>query len=111
MPVADGIQNIDPLILEFDKDLYVQEYCKTQFADIKIHIKIISYLRKIEKHFQRLLVNDEGDYWETKDKKKLQVQMDIIHNLIENKKKENPKMDGPFKMSNGRIFDLLTNEE
>src|SRR5690606_12779889 len=31
-------ENSEPLIFEFDKDLYVQEYCKTQFSNIETHI-------------------------------------------------------------------------
>ncbi|MBK6840046.1 MAG: hypothetical protein IPG90_18650 [Bacteroidetes bacterium] len=30
-------QNSDPLWIEFDKDNYIQEYCKTQFAGIDVH--------------------------------------------------------------------------
>jgi hypothetical protein len=35
--------NSEPMLLEFDKDNYIQEYCKTQFADINIHVMLIKY--------------------------------------------------------------------
>jgi len=101
---------IDPFILEFDRDLYIQEYCKTQFADIDTHIKIIDFLREIEKHFQELLIDDEGEYWETNNKTILQEHIDNCNKVMENMKMENPKTDGPYRMSNGRILDLITDD-
>jgi hypothetical protein len=103
-------QSIDPFILEFDKDLYIQEYCKTQFADIDVHLTIINFLRDIEKYFQRLMVNDEGEYWETNDIRILQEHIDNCNRVMEEQKTKNPKMNGPYRMSNGRIFDLLTDD-
>jgi hypothetical protein len=48
----------DPLILEFDEDLYVQEFCKTQFADINIHVLIIDLLKQIQPYFDNLIVEE-----------------------------------------------------
>jgi hypothetical protein len=60
-------QNSDPLNLEFDKDLYIQEYCKTQFSDLSVHIIVVDFLRQIETYFEILKVDDEAEYWETTD--------------------------------------------
>ena len=38
-------KNSDPLNIEFDTDLYIQEFCKTQFAGPGVHILIIDLLR------------------------------------------------------------------
>src|SRR4051794_13914657 len=34
-------EDCDPVRLEFDRDLYVQEYTKTQFAGVDMHLKVV----------------------------------------------------------------------
>jgi hypothetical protein len=99
--------NSDPLILEFDKEGYIQEYCKTQFAEIKIHIKIINLLKQIEPFFENLIVYDEGEYWETGNAEILEEHFENCFKAIEEAKKENIKLSGPFRISDGRIVDLM----
>jgi hypothetical protein len=62
----------EPLRLEFDTDLYVQEYVKTQFAGDDAHAAIVQFLREIEPLFLNLQVEDEAEYWETNDRELLQ---------------------------------------
>ena len=50
-------ENCEPLILEIDENLYLQEYCKTQFADLSVHILIIDLLRQIQFYFENLTVD------------------------------------------------------
>jgi len=100
----------DPLWIEFDKDYYIQEYCKTQFVDINVHIKIIELLRLIEPYFIDLIVNDEGEYWDTLDSKHLQELFDDCFNAIEQAKKENSKLSGPYRITGDRIVDLMVND-
>ncbi len=102
--------NSDPLWLEFDKDNYIQEYCKTQFAGIDIHIKIVSLLREIQQHFNELLVTDEGEYWDTKDNAQLQNSLDSYFDAAEKAKAENAKLNGPFRLEDGRIIDLMEDD-
>ncbi|GHN01659.1 hypothetical protein WSM22_31480 [Cytophagales bacterium WSM2-2] len=99
--------NSDPLILEFDKDLFIQEFCKTQFSDISTHIDIIKFLRDIESNFDNLSVIDEGEFWETNDIKLLEQKFEDFFVAFDNAIQENPKLKGPFKMSDGRIVDLM----
>jgi hypothetical protein len=99
--------NADPLVLEFDKDLYIQEFCKTQFSDISTHIDIIQFLRDIESHFNKLSVIDEGEFWETNDIKLLEQKFEDFFVAFDNAIQQNPKLRGPFKMSDGRIVDLM----
>jgi hypothetical protein len=56
------------------------------------------------------MVNDEGEYWETNDIRILQEHIDNCNRVMEEQKTKNPKMNGPYRMSNGRIFDLLTDD-
>jgi hypothetical protein len=102
--------NSDPLILEFDENLYVQEFCKTQFADISVHILIIDLLKRIEPYFDNLIIEDEGEYLETADINLLQQHIDNCTRVSEEMKKENPKMSGPFRLKNGRIIDLMEDD-
>jgi hypothetical protein len=60
-----------PVRLEFDRDLYVQEFIKTQFAGVEMHIKVLKLLKAIEPFFCILNVEDEGEWWETRDTARL----------------------------------------
>ena len=99
-------ENSDPIVLEFDTDLYIQEYCKTQFSDISTHIEVIQFLRDIEPHFENLTVVDEGEFWETSDIKILEQKFENFFYAFEKAIEENPKLKGPFKIK-GRIIDLM----
>jgi hypothetical protein len=101
--------NSDPLNLEFDKDYIIQEYCKTQYAEIETHLKIIEFLRLIETHFEWLNIDDEGEYWETNNLEILQSHIDKSFEIIEELKKNNKNQDGPFRILDERIVDLMEN--
>lgn len=96
----------EPLFLEFDTDLYIQEYCKTQFAGITTHIEIIQFLREIEPHFEKLTVFDEGDFWDTNDIQVLEQKFEDFFVAFDQARQENPKLKGPF-MVGDRIIDLM----
>jgi len=99
-------ENTDPLRFEFDENGYIQDYCKTQFADIEIHVKIIKLLKQIEPFFDNLIVIDEGEYWDTNDIELLDKLIEDCFVAIENAKQENPKLRGPYRV-NTRIIDLM----
>jgi hypothetical protein len=61
----------DPVILEFDEDLYIQQFCKTSFAGLATHLQVIYLLKEIEPHFEKLIVYDEGGFWQTGDVERL----------------------------------------
>ncbi len=102
--------NSDPFILEFDENLYVQEFCKTQFADLSVHILIINFLKQIQPYFDNFTVDDEGEYWDTFDVKLLQQHVDNCNHASDEMKRENNKMNGPFRLKNGRIIDLMEDD-
>ena len=101
--------NCDPLILEFDAEHYIQEYCKTQFAGIEVQLKIISFLKEIKSHFSTLTVIDEGQYWESEDELLLQKHFDYYFIAAEKAVIENPRLSGPFRLQDGRLIDLMDN--
>jgi hypothetical protein len=46
--------------------------CKTQFAGIDSHIRVIEVLDGLkQRYIPGLVVNDEGDYWESRDRRRL----------------------------------------
>lgn len=55
----------EPVILQFDSDNYLQEFCKTQNAGVATHLKILNFLHEIEPYFKDFTVLDEGGYWGT----------------------------------------------
>jgi hypothetical protein len=64
-------EDCEPLRLEFDRELYVQEWVKTQFAGVETHVRLIQILRDIKRFFRTFTVNDEGEYWESENKEAL----------------------------------------
>ncbi|MDH5443957.1 MAG: hypothetical protein OEY52_00280 [Gammaproteobacteria bacterium] len=102
--------NCDPLIFEFDENLYMQEYIKTQFVGPEAHIIICEYLASVMPFFKEFNIFDEGEYFETKDKNKLEHHIDTVDSLIEEKLNENPNLSGPVRSPEGRILDLVSNE-
>jgi len=100
-------ENTDPLWLEFDENYYTQDFCKTQFADIEIHIKIIDLFKQIAQHFKVLTIVDEGEYWETEDPAHLQDLVNDCFYAMEEAVKENNRLTGPLRVEDGRIIDLM----
>lgn len=78
MPHPDA----EPLLFEFDEDLYVQHFCKTQFAPAQVHVEIIEMLRELAPVFETFDVKDEGRYWETGDRDHLEKQLALGLALI-----------------------------
>ncbi|WP_300565129.1 hypothetical protein [Flavobacterium sp.] len=104
-------ENSDPFNLEFDKDNYIQEYCKTQFAPIETHIKLIEFLESIQSHFDQFNVFDEGEYWETHNTEVLENHIKTCFHQIEMAKQNDASLDGPFRVGDGRIADLMRDSE
>ena len=100
-------ESAEALRLEFDSDGYVQEYIKTQFAPLEVHKSVVDLLRKLEPFFVSLDIVDESDYWETNDSLSLERSFDRFFKVVEEEKAANPRLNGPFRLDNGRIVDLL----
>lgn len=103
-------ENSDPLRLEFDSSLYVQEYCKTQFAPLEVHIQVIELLRRLEPEFAELSVDDEGEYWSRVDRFALEGHFAACLRAMEDQLANDPRLEGPVRGPGGRIFDLVARE-
>ncbi len=101
-------ENCEPLRLEFDKDLYVQEYTKTQFAPIGIHVAVIEFLKSMEPHFRNLIVYDEAEYFETEDLEKLKYNFERFFEVFHEELAKSDEYRGPFRLPSGRMVDLVT---
>jgi hypothetical protein len=103
-------ENCDPFRLEFDRDLYVQEFVKTQFAPIEIHFRVIELLRQLAPEFEILKVEDEGEFWDTEDASILSHRIQECMDFLEDELKNRPGATGPVRMPDGRIVDYISPE-
>jgi hypothetical protein len=101
-------EDCEPIRLEFDCNLFIQEYVKTQFAGVPIHLKVVELLKAIQPFFSKFTVEDEGEFWQSGDVQRLEEHMRSIQNVIEAEIKKNPLSRMKIKTPKGRIFDLFT---
>jgi hypothetical protein len=102
-------RDCEPLRLEFDEDQYIQEFTKTQFAPVEVHIQIVELLKQLESNFEELTVDDEGQFYKSGN----------LHLLKEHRNRcdevfreylSKPGNTGPVRLASGRIVDLTSNE-
>jgi hypothetical protein len=100
-------EDCDPVRLEFDRDLYMQEFTKTQFAGAQIHLQVLELLSTIELFFRELKIEDEGEYWETKDLQLLESHIEWSRSAIEAQLTKNPAASVKVRTPDGKIIDLM----
>lgn len=98
-------QNAEPLRLEFDENLYIQEYIKTQFAGPEVHLQVVAFLKDIQPCFSELTVIDEGEFWESENMQRLIDLMEGCNRGLNDILTKNPKARGPQRLPSGRIID------
>jgi len=101
-------ENADPLRFEFDRDYYVQEFVKTQFAGTDIHVTIVGLFRHIQPFFERLVVEDEGEFWETSDESVLARHIQRCDEVLQEMLAKHPGARGPVRLDDGRIVDFMS---
>jgi hypothetical protein len=101
-------KNSEPLRLEFDRDLFMQDYTKTQFAPIEVHVKMIRLLKEIAPQFVELVVEDEGEYWDTEDVDALARNLETCFRAMRVLLSSNPDLQGPVHLPSGRIADVVS---
>jgi hypothetical protein len=99
--------NAEPLRFEFDNDLHIQEYCKTQFAGPSVHVSIVELMRLLQPLFETLSVEDEGEYWDTSDTSLLSHHMRWVDVQIAQLLAEKPSRQVAVRLPSGRIADLI----
>lgn len=97
----------EPFRLEFDKDLYIQEFTKTQFAPVQIHVLLVDFLRTNQRLFESVEIIDEGEFFDTNDLDLLNKHMQACNEQLEQYLSQPEKYYGPVKLENGRIVDIM----
>jgi hypothetical protein len=100
-------EDCDPLRLEFDQDLYIQEFVKTQFAGVRSHIQLVMLLRDFQGFFVDLRVEDEGEYWETGDEAVLAEHIRRCDEVIADLASKNPSAQIKVRSPDGRLMDMI----
>ena len=101
-------EDCDPVRLEFDRDLYLQEFTKTQFAGVQIHLDVLKLLKATQPLFRNLKVEDEGEWWETEDTHILTEHFSRSQKAIEAELRKTPSAQMKVKDPSGRIMDLIS---
>ncbi len=97
----------DPIFLEFGPDWTCNDFVKTQFAGVDCHIGVTEFFRKIKDFFMEFDVFDEGEYWDTGDRRVLEEQFGTITGMIVDMLKREPHLKSPGKTSDGRFLDAV----
>lgn len=100
----------EPIRLEFDDDLYLQEYTKTQFAPQSVHEELVNLLDQLRPYFEELTVIDEGEYYETRDSALLRKHREACFELLDEHLASDPTLRGPVRLPSGRIADLIRDD-
>lgn len=100
----------EPLRFEFDDNLFVQEFCKTQFAGAEAHVEVVMLLQEVAPLFETFEVIDEGEYWETNNQDVLQSHLDQTAGMLAVMLRDDPTAEGPVRLESGRIADLVQGE-
>lgn len=111
-PLTDGIKIhahewCEPINLVFKGTILSEDFVKTQFAGPEVHEKVIGLFQIIKPFMAKLEIEDEGEFWETGDFIRLKANIDKTNEMMKKHKAENPKLQGPRKLPNGLIVDLL----
>jgi hypothetical protein len=100
----------EPIRLEFDRDLYIQEYTKTQFAPPEIHKALIALLDAVAACFSRLQVLDEAEYYEHRDERELLRHRERFFAVFDENLANDKTLRGPVRLPSGRIVDLMRDQ-
>jgi hypothetical protein len=97
----------EPLNFEFDEHLFMQDWCKTQFAGAALHAQIIRLFRETESLFEMLDVQDEAEFWDSGDIAALEHTFAYTRREIERTAAEMPGSSTAVLTPSGRILDVL----
>ncbi len=112
LPTATGLviephPDVENITLLFKKDLYLDNYTKTQFGGAQLHQDVVELFKKIEPFFEKLSIVDESDYWKTGDLGALKENIAFTDSVVKEYKQENPKGTIALRLDNGRIADFV----
>ena len=97
----------EPVWLQFGDDLVLRDSVKTQFAGADVHIEIVRLFDALKPILKSLVIVDEGEYWEKRDRALLENRLNQVRESLKQLKREEPAMYGPIKLKDGRIVDMI----
>jgi len=100
-------KNSECLSLVFDRELYVQEHIKTQFAPREVHVAVANLLKRVAPYFETLKVTDEGEYYDSNNLEKLEEHIEWCYKVLDEYLEQEAKYYGPVRSADGRIIDVL----
>lgn len=100
-------EDCEPVRLEFDRELYVQDYTKTQFAGPQVHAAVIDLLRRLEPLFRTLQVTDEAEFWESGDEAALEANFAASAKALAAIRERKPHARVKVRTPAGRILDMI----
>jgi len=97
----------EPLYLVFGSKRRTKNYVKTQFAGADVHVKVIELIEALKPQFSELDVDDEGEYWLTHDRAKLERHLAASLAAMDALRINTAGARGPVKRADGRILDIV----
>jgi hypothetical protein len=73
-----------------------------------MHIKVLKQHKAIEPFFCNLQVEDEGEWWETRDTANLAEYFARVQEVIDEELRKTPSTQVKVKTPSGRFMDFLT---
>ena len=101
-------EDSEPVRLEFDRDLFIQEFTKTQFAGTAVHVLVVNLLRRIAPLFASFIVHDEGEFWDTSDLGILKGHFQAFYRALGEQLPKYPGAKVKVRLPSGRIADFVT---
>ena len=71
-------------------------------------MEVLDLLRSIQLFFRELKIEDEGEYWETRNRTILEAHMVRTREVIKEELRKNPTAKMKVKTPTGKIIDLVT---
>jgi hypothetical protein len=97
----------EPLELTFSGTDLAPSWVKTQFAGPDVHVAVVGLFRRLAPRFRELIVEDDGQYWETGSVDTLVDALDQVDRGLQAALGE-PDSTGPYRLPSGRIVDVVT---
>lgn len=97
----------DPVHIEFNAKLRIDDFVKTQFAPLGVHLVVLKLLDDIRPHFTSLAIEDESGYLESRNRADLKKQRDAFTRALKKILKDHPNAQGPVMLPSGRWIDVI----
>jgi hypothetical protein len=97
----------EPLYLVAGPSGRMKNFVKTQFAGAEVHVKVVEILEVAKANLVSLQLEDESGFADSKDRKKLESELEGVHLMMAKIQRENSGVRGPVKRPDGRILDLV----